>query len=198
MIRFRQRLNGHALVRPVHELVMDGPDQLHLLGEILRRLLLLRRVHPAQRQQEFLHLQRIIGQPQRPVIQRLEDRLQLRPGRQHRRVPLGAKPLPQRQRVHPRLRQHRRQLCRQFLRVQRQRNPFIISQRKTQHRMGAAVHRVQGQVPRPQIERHALLHGPPHPPHVAVGQFQSALSGGVVVGEVLALDTHPGQGQARK
>ena len=98
-----QGLDGDPPVRMGHELVVDGSDHFHLLGEVGLGRPLLGGLGLGQVEEELLRLQGVVSGAEvcRQVIEGAEDVVQVRPGGEGGRLPLGAELLQQLARVYP-------------------------------------------------------------------------------------------------
>ena len=165
----------------LHQKVVDLPDQLGLLGDILVAFLLPFRLCPSQIEEHLLRLQLIIGCAQllRNLVERRKNLLHLTAGRQRHRDLGRAEFALKKGRVHPSLPQNLRLAAPQPLQIDGEVNPLIISQRQQDLRIRAALPGVQAQIPRPQINRDAFAHFPADSALAAVVDLQHRVGGAV-------------------
>ena len=200
MILLSQGFDGGPLVGMGHQLVVNGADDFHLLGEILvggpfpgGGLL-------GEIEEQLLHFQRVVRQAEglRQIVERRENMVQRGLRGERHGVALGTKPPQNFLGGDAAQGQGGRQSLGQGVRVQGDGEALVVSQGKAEGGVGAAVHGVQGEIPGAQIEGEPLLHLPAHPPPAAVGDFQAGVQGGMPVRKGLALETQMGEGEAGK
>ena len=200
----------------LHQKVVDLPDQLGLLGDILVAFLLPFRLCPSQIEEHLLRLQLIIGCAQllRNLVERRKNLLHPSAGRQRHRDLGRAEFARKKSRVHPSLPQNLRLAAPQPLQIDGEVDALIISQRQQDLRIRAALPGVQAQIPRPQINRDAFAHLPADSALAAVVDLQHRVGGAVakmhllrqilVVGkldsriEQVALNPPPARGTGRQ